>query len=313
LKTILLTGAAGFIGKNLSKALMDSGHTVHNLDCLLDESYPSEIKRNNWNELKLLSNSNSKFFELDLRFDDLEIALVDVDVVINLAAMPGLMKSWSDFHLYISCNLLAVERLLNSIAGKKIEFIQASTSSVYGTNAIGDENVDKIPSSPYGVSKLAAENLIQAYHKNFGVSYKILRLFSVYGPGQRPDMGYQKFCEAIIDEKPITLHGNGMHTRSATYITDCVDSILKLTLIEQTNFIVNICGNEEIETRNAVNILSDAIGKPAIILQGASRPGDQISTKGDTTFLKKLIGVTPQTTAKVGLTNQAIWAKNAKK
>lgn len=307
MKTILVTGSAGFIGKSLSQALMDIGHTVHNLDCFLNDSYSSEIKRRNWDSLKRNSNANSKFFEMDLRHDDLELPLENVDTVINLAAMPGLMKSWSDFSLYVSCNLLAVERLLNSIRDQNIEFIQASTSSVYGINAVGSEDIDTKPLSPYGVSKLAAEHLIQSYHHFFGINYKILRFFSVYGPGQRPDMGYQKFCEAVIDQKPIILHGDGKHTRSATYITDCVESIVKLTLLNRSNFVVNISGNEEISTRAAIEILSEAIGKPAIISAGAARPGDQISTKGDTTFLKELIGAIPQTSAKVGLTNQALW------
>ena len=156
----------------------------------------------------------------------LDGAVDGVDVVFHLAAMPGLPRSWTDFDLYAGCNVTATQRLLEAVqrlprccSGS----CYASTSSVYGRFASGDEALPPRPISPYGVTKLAAENLCRAYAEERGLPLVVLRYFSVYGPRQRPDMGYHMFIDALLRGRPITVFGDGQQVRGNTYIADCVD------------------------------------------------------------------------------------------
>src|SRR5205085_5978962 len=144
-----------------------------------------------------------------LRADDLNPAVDGVEVVYHLAAMPGLVASWTDFDLYLGCNVTATQRLLEAVKGSKSlkRFVYGSTSSVYGKFASGDETLPTKPVSPYGVTKLAAENLCRAYGDTHGLPLVVLRFFSVYGPRQRPDMGYHRFIRAMLRHEPITVYG----------------------------------------------------------------------------------------------------------
>src|SRR5439155_1204000 len=145
----------------------------------------------------------------------------------HLAAMAGLMLSWNDFDLYMTCNLAATQRLLEAACLKRIEhFIYGSTSSVYGRFATGNEELPLEPCSPYGITKLSAEHLCQAYAKNFGLPLTTLRFFSVYGPRQRPDMAYHVFIRSLLQDEPITIYGDGEQSRSNTFIADCVQGVL---------------------------------------------------------------------------------------
>src|SRR5205085_3063859 len=136
------------------------------------------------------------------------------EAVFHLAAMPGLAKSWTDFDLYQSCNLTATQRLLEAVrrAGSIKQFFFASTSSVYGRFSTGDETMPTRPISPYGMTKLAAENLCRSYEE-FGLPVVVLRYFSVYGPRQRPDMGYHRFIAALLSGQPIGIFGDGLQMR----------------------------------------------------------------------------------------------------
>src|SRR5205823_7137847 len=149
------------------------------------------------------------------------------EAIIHLAAMPGLTKSWTDFELYNSCNLSATQRLLEAVRGSSTlkRFVYASTSSVYGRFGSGDESLPTKPISPYGVTKLAAENLCHA-HEEHGLPLVVLRYFSVYGPRQRPEMGYYRFIEALLTGQPVVVYGDGQQVRGNTYVTDCVDATM---------------------------------------------------------------------------------------
>src|SRR5262249_18575940 len=151
------------------------------------------------------------FCPLDLRTADLAAAVEGVEVVFHLAAMPGLPKSWTDFDLYLSCNLTATQRLLEALRGGRTlrRFLSASTPSVYGRFGAGDDMLPPRPISPYGVTKLAAENLCRAYADEFGLPLVVLRYFSVYGPRQRPDMGYHRFVRAILTGETVSVYGDG--------------------------------------------------------------------------------------------------------
>ena len=186
----LVTGAAGFIGSHLCEALLARGHAVAGLDAFIPY-YPRPAKELNLAGLR--AQPRFAFHEADLRTADLAPFLAGCDAVFHLAAMPGLMKSWTDFQLYETCNISGTQRLLEAARAARIgQFIHISTSSVYGKEATQGEEAPLQPFSPYGITKLAAEQLCRAYAANFGLPFTILRYFSVYGPRQRPDMGDRK-------------------------------------------------------------------------------------------------------------------------
>ena len=201
---VLVTGAAGFIGSAVVRELAAREVQVVALDGLLGGLYPSEEKAQRWEHLAEIPGVHR--IMLDLRDDDLAALPKDITHVLNEAAMPGLGPSWSDFDLYSSCNLSAVARLIEQSKNWPLEkFVQISTSSVYGRMAVGDESLPTLPVSPYGATKLAAEHLLMAHWRDSGFPATVLRYFSVYGPGQRPDMAYRKFIAKALSNKPIDL------------------------------------------------------------------------------------------------------------
>ena len=171
-------------------------------------------------------------------------------------------------------------------------FVQASTSSVYGTFATGDENSMLRPTSPYGVTKLAAENLLLAHAQNFGLPYSILRYFSVFGPQQRADMAFSIFANLIARDLEITIFGDGSQSRSNTYIDDVVISTI-IAGYEPgfQNEIFNVCGNSELSVSEAVQIIGNALEKMPKVKYGPERFGDQQKTRGDNSKLARLIDV----------------------
>jgi nucleoside-diphosphate-sugar epimerase len=182
--------------------------------------------------------------------------LEEVDVVIHAAAMPGLMLSWDNLELYSSCNILGTQRLVEGIlkVNEKIKLTNISTSSVYGKIASGDETSILKPSSPYGVTKLAAEKIIEAYAENYKLEYTTLRYFSVFGPGQRADMAYSKFIHAIENELPLTVYGDGLQTRTNTYVSDCVEATIQISSQTYSNEIFNLSGEEKINVLEVIAI-----------------------------------------------------------
>ena len=217
---ILVTGVAGFVGSHIGERLLTEGHDVVGLDAFTDY-YSTAVKERNL--AGLLDQPGFTFHRLDLRTDPLGPALDGVEAVIHEAAMPGLPRSWQDFEGYLGCNVLAVARLLEACRAAGVQrFLHASTSSVYGLEAVGDESMPVRPISPYGVTKLAAEHLLQAHVATFGFPAVIVRYFSIFGPRQRPDMAYHRFIEAMLDGRPITVFGDGEQARSNTFVTDAV-------------------------------------------------------------------------------------------
>lgn len=301
---ILVTGAAGFIGSHLTRRLAALGFSIRGVDCFLDESYSSNLKKQNYSNLSALNFPNLELVHADLRFDDLGPILDGIEAVINLAAMPGLMKSWSNFHLYNSCNVDVVYRLLTSKNFNAKLFLQASTSSVYGRNVDGDETFRCVPTSPYGVSKLAAENLLEAFHQNFETQYTCLRYFSVYGPGQRPDMGYSIFIDKILKGEALHVYGDGNASRVNTYIDDCVELTLQAVQHPALNRAVNISGKTEITVNESIRMIEEILEKKAIVKHVEKRPGDQIRTFNSSKLAEQLFRVTSEITPRDGLEKQ---------
>ena len=301
---IVVTGAAGFIGSNLVKKLSEIGHSVLGIDALIDTTYPKELKYFKWSELASIQ--NVKLQKIDMRSDRLEPLLDDSDLIFNLAAMPGLEGSWLNFDLYQSCNINATQKLLEAIdnTNRKVRLIHISTSSIYGKFADGAEETEKIPSSPYGVTKLAAENLIRAYASNSNFDFNILRYFSVYGPGQRVDMAYSKFIRSIYLGNTINVYGDGTQSRTNTYIDDCVNATIAVMKNGENRSIYNVSGVEEIDMLSSIRIIEQLLSKKAKINYLPSRSGDQLLTKGNIEKLIKDTGFVPKIGIHEGLENQ---------
>lgn len=304
---ILVTGGAGFIGSHLAESLSKQNHQVTVVDSISDFLYPAVDKLEN---IKAFNPKQIVFKKLDLEFDDLNELVTGQDVIINLAAIPGLVKSWSHIDAYMSANVLALGRLLEACKNSEIKrFIQISTSSVYGKNANGNEDATKEPFSPYGVSKLAAENLARAYEANFNLPIVILRYFSVYGPRQRPDMAYQKFIKSINNEQPFKVFGSGKQLRSNTYVDDVVDGTILATNLDLdiNGQVFNIAGQESIELLDAISTIERIIGKKAKYSFEEKRDGDQYVTQGDFSAASLSLRYQPKTLFEVGISRQIEW------
>ncbi len=305
----VVTGAAGFIGSHLCEALLASGHEVTGLDAFIPY-YPRPLKESNL--AAALARPGFRFVEADLRSDALEPHLHDADAVFHLAAMPGLDRSWTDFGLYESCNLLATQRLLEAVRLSRAplrRFILGSTSSVYGLFASGDESLPTAPVSPYGVTKLAAEHLCRAYASGYGLPLVVLRYFSVYGPRQRPDMGYHKFIHALLHGRPITVTGDGHQTRSNTYIDDCVEATVA-SLAAPVGETYNVGGGQSASVWDVLDILSRLSGVKPAIERAPARLGDQRHTMASTARLASHLSWAPRTPLEQGLAAQLGWQKN---
>jgi nucleoside-diphosphate-sugar epimerase len=305
---VLVTGAAGFIGSHLCDGLLAAGHDVVGLDAFIPY-YPRAVKEQNLRTAQ--AHPAFTFYELDLRRDDLAAPLDGVEVIFHLAAMGGLLVSWRDFDSYMTCNIQATQRLLEAArqVGTIRQFIHASTSSIYGSNVTGAETTPPHPVSPYGITKLAAEQLVQTYHEQFGLPATILRYFSVYGPRQRPDMGYYIFIDRILHRRPITVWGDGNQLRGNTYVGD----VVRATILAQERFtpgaIYNIGGAEEISANQVIGLLEEIIGERAILEYGPARPGEQVRALADTTLAREQLGFTPQMPLRDGLAAQVAWQR----
>lgn len=304
----MVTGAAGFIGSHLCERLLRDGHDVVGLDAFIPY-YPRAQKEDNLAGLR--GQPRFRFHELDLRHDALEAALDGVDAVFHLAAMAGLVRSWTEFDLYASCNLTATQRLLDTMGRvpRKPRLVYASTSSVYGRFSTGDESMPTRPISPYGVTKLAAENLCRAYEE-FGVPVVVLRYFSVYGPRQRPDMGYWKFIDALLRHEPITVYGDGQQNRGNTYIDDCVSATVA-ALQAPIGETYNVGGGEAASVWDILGKLEAITGQKAILRHEPVRPGDQRSTFADTAKLQRHLGWRATTSLDEGLARQVDWQQRS--
>lgn len=301
----LVTGAAGFIGSHLCERLLQDGHRVVGLDGFIPY-YAASLKEKNLSYVR--THPAFTFGSLDLRSAPLEPWLEEVEVVFHLAAMPGLTRSWTDFDLYESCNVTATQRLLKAVSRQRglRRFVYASTSSVYGRYASGDESLPTRPISPYGVTKLAAENLCRAHAEEQGLPLVVLRYFSVYGPRQRPDMGYNHFVRALLSNEPVTVCGDGLQVRGNTYIDDCTAATAAAaSALPGETF--NVGGGEVANVWDIIGKLESIVGRRAVIRREPARPGDQRHTCADTGKLTRHLGWQPRISLDEGLARQVAW------
>lgn len=304
---ILVTGGAGFIGSHLAETLCRIGHEVTVIDNFSDFLYPAQIKKRNTVEFSKLG---IQFHNLNLVTDAIEEIVKDNEVIVNQAAIPGLVKSWSHLTEYTQANVVALGKILEAAKNSQVKrFIQISTSSVYGVNATGDEGSEKEPFSPYGVTKLAAEKLARAYEANFDLPVTILRYFSVYGPRQRPDMAYSQFISKISTGETLEVFGDGLQTRTNTYVQDIVNATVSATNLNLpiNGMDINISGTQKRTLIEVIGILEEGIGKKAKVRFKEKREGDQQNTEGNINLAQKTLGYVPTMNIEEGLTKQIAW------
>jgi nucleoside-diphosphate-sugar epimerase len=300
----VVTGAAGFIGSHLCEELLRAGHSVVGLDAFIPY-YPRAVKERNLAPARM--HPGYRFAQADLRTDALEGLLEGAEVVFHLAAMPGLVQSWTDFDGYLTCNVQGTQRLLEAIRRAGVRrLVYASTSSVYGLFGSGDETLPTRPVSPYGVTKLAAEHLCRAYNDVYGLEVVALRFFSVYGPRQRPDMAYHRFIRALLRGEEIAVYGDGQQVRGNTFVADCVAATVA-ALRACPGEIYNVGGGETASVWDILRRL-EVIGKrKARVRQEPARAGDQRYTFAHTAKLQTHLGWQPRTGLDEGLARQWEW------
>jgi nucleoside-diphosphate-sugar epimerase len=304
----LVTGAAGFIGSHLSTALLDRGADVTGIDSFTDY-YPRFIK-----EMNLGVNAarpGFRFVEGSLQSADLGPLLEDKTHVFHLAAQAGVRKSWgSDFRVYTDNNVDATQRLLEACVGLPLHrFVYASSSSVYGDNVSIPMREDALPQpvSPYGVTKLAAEQLCYLYFANFKVPTSAVRYFTVYGPRQRPDMAFHKFIRAALRGEAITLYGDGEQTRDFTFVTDAVAATVEAGDRGELGFAYNVGGGSRVSVNQLFEIIGRIHGKPLDIRREPAQKGDMRDTFADTTRSRAHLGFSPKVTLEQGLEAEYRW------
>jgi UDP-glucuronate 4-epimerase len=278
----VVTGGAGFIGSVISRTLLEKGNSVVIVDKLDSLLYPSYVKKSRLEILK--AQYTFDFHELDLATKNVAEVIQPNDIVIHCAALPGQVLSWENFNAYSNANILATKNLLDACVSRKVQnFVYSSTSSVYGKEANPKLNFQLEPHSPYGVTKLAGENLARCYNSNFGLSTKILRYFSVYGPGQRSDMAIQIFLESIRDNKEIVISGNGEQSRDFTYVEDCARATISAAQSNAPFLITDVSGGEVATILEVLKICFEVSGRRVPVRFMSRVRGDQ-----DTTLARSL-------------------------
>ena len=304
----LVTGAAGFLGSHLTRELLERGHPVTGVDCFTPY-YARALKERNL--APALDHAAFRFHELDLREADLAPLLEGVEWVFHQAAQPGVRASWEDgFAEYTGHNLLGTQRLLEACrrAGVK-RFVFASSSSVYGNVPEGEvrEDAPTRPVSPYGVTKLASEKLVDVYHHEFGVPTVSLRYFTVCGPGQRPDMAFHKILRALYLGEEFPQYGDGSQQRDFTYVGDAVQANLLAAERGRPGRVYNIGGGYPISLAHALHVLEEVVGRKAKVRVLPRAEGDPNRTAADLTRAREDLGYDPRVPVEEALRREAEW------
>jgi len=304
----LVTGVAGFIGSHLAESLLDGGATVVGIDCFSDY-YPRAIKEANLEENR--RRQGFRFAETTIEAADLPALLDGVTHVFHLAAQAGVRKSWGkDFKTYTTNNVEATQILLEACVGRPLErFVHASSSSVYGDRAAIPMREDALPQpvSPYGVTKMAAEQLGYLYSVNYGVPVAAMRYFTVYGPRQRPDMAFNRFIRAALRDEPIALYGDGEQTRDFTFVADAVAATIAAGVRGVPGTAYNIGGGSRVSMNDVVKIIERIAGRPLKIRREDAQKGDMRDTYADTSLARKDLGFAPKVSLEEGIQAEYRW------
>jgi len=306
----LVTGAAGFIGSHLCKRLIEEGAHIVAIDAFTD-FYSRSTKENNIRSL--VSQRRFQLIPADILEENLDEIMDKTDVVFHFAAQPGVRTSWgSNFSVYTKNNIDATQKLLEAAKKTNLKkFIYASSSSVYGlTPDLPMKETSALhPYSPYGVTKLAAENLCFLYYKNYGIPCVSLRFFTVYGPGQRPDMAFHKFFTSILRGEEIVIFGDGQQTRDFTFIDDIISANLSSIENGRAGENYNLGGGSRIKLKDIIPIFEDICQKEVKIKYVQGQKGDVRHTFADIQKAKKDLHYIPKNSLEEGLRSQWDWIK----
>ena len=295
----VVTGAAGFIGSHLTDALLADGHDVVGVDCFTDYYDPAEKE----------ANAQGREVErIDLAAEPLDVD--GVDGVFHLAGQPGVRSFGEAFPLYVRRNVLATQRVFEACAATGVRVVFASSSSVYGDAEAypTTEDAEPRPLSPYGITKLACEQLAYAYSRSFALDAVLLRYFTVFGPRQRPDMFFRRVCERLLDGSTFEMYGSGEQSRSFTYVADVVAATRAAMERGRAGRVYNVGGGEEATNLDAVALLEEVSGRRLDVRYVASAKGDMKRTLADVTRIRDELEWSPQTSLRDGLHAMWSWA-----
>jgi UDP-glucuronate 4-epimerase len=295
----VVTGAAGFIGSRLAQTLVDAGHDVVGVDAYTDY-YPEPEKEANAQGL-------------DVRRSDLvdeALELDAVDGVFHLAGQPGVRSFGDVFPTYVRRNVMATYAVLEACARAGVRVVLASSSSIYGEaeSYPTPEDVTPRPISPYGITKLACEHLAQAYGSQFGLDAVTLRYFTVYGPGQRPDMFFRRVCEVLLTGESFEIYGSGTQSRSFTFVDDVVAATIAAMERAPAGAVYNVGGGEEASMLEAIALFERASGRTLDVRHADVAKGDVSRTRADITRIGDELGWSPRTSLEDGITRMWSWA-----
>jgi nucleoside-diphosphate-sugar epimerase len=295
----LVTGAAGFIGSQLLRTLLERGHDATGVDAFTDY-YDPALKEENARDLPVA--------RADLVEDRLELA--GLDGVFHLAGQPGVASFGGVFPVYVRENVLASQRLFEATASAGVRTVFASSSSIYGDAAAYPTPEDTIPRpmSPYGVTKLACEHLARTYGSEFGLEVVTVRYFTIYGPRQRPDMAFTKMVSCLAEGRSFELFGDGTQSRSFTYVDDAVEATIAAMERGAAGSTYNVGGGAEVSMLEAIEALGRIAGRRLEVVRGERREGDAARTAADTTRIRAELGWEPVTPFDEGLAAQWRWA-----
>lgn len=307
---IFITGIAGFIGSHTAEFLLRQGHAVSGIDNFAPY-YSPKLKKLNAADVE---RAGGVIHRNDLTTDDLSDMLKNAEAVFHFAAQPGISDR-VPFDRYVQNNLVATHRLIEAAqrAPHLRCFVNISTSSVYGAHAQDDENAPPKPTSYYGVTKLAAEQLVLAYQREKGLPACSLRMFSVYGPRERPDKLYPRVCKSILEDYAFPYReGSEHHLRSFTFVGDAVSGITSVLdhLDVAIGEIFNIGSDQVISTADGIAFVEQALGGRAKFERRPKRAGDQLQTAANIEKARRLLGYSPNTPPEEGLRIEAEWYRD---
>ena len=304
----LVTGCAGFLGSHLSERLVAGGWDVVGLDCFTNY-YARERKERNLDLLR--DDPRFTLIETDLATAPLDGVLEGIDTVFHLAAQAGVRGSFGEsFRDYVAHNVLATQRLLEQAAQTPVgAFVYASSSSVYGDAAAYPtcEETERRPVSPYGMTKVAAEELAAVYKRCFGVPVVGLRYFTAYGPRQRPDMAFSRFWRCALDGEPLPINGDGRQVRDFTFVDDVVEGTIAAARLGLPGAVYNIGGGSPVPLIEAIDLIGELVGRPLELAHQPAPLGDPRSTGCDPGRAARELGFVPRTALRDGLAAQLQW------
>jgi UDP-glucuronate 4-epimerase len=307
----LVTGCAGFIGSHLTESLLRDGISVVGVDCF-NANYGRSQKLDNLRHA--LDWKAFEFVPLDLATGDLVDLVSEVDAVFHLAAEPGVRSSWGTrFQRYVTNNIVATQQLLRAleeVPGRRL--VYASSSSIYGQaeSLPTREDAPAAPRSPYGLTKLTGEHLCNVYHANHGLEVASLRYFTVFGPRQRPDMAFNIFCRAALQDEEIHIYGDGQQTRDFTFVADVVAATRAAAVAPiDSGGAYNVGGGLRGSLRDILNAVEQLAGRPLKLTFEGEMPGDVRDTGAETSKARRDLGFAPATSLQDGIAAEFEWVK----